>query len=1126
MKKWSILLLTLAVCLAVAQEADLSLMKIGYNQAKLSIPEISGGIEVDGNIDKEWKVFSECNGFVSNKRLLLPDKEGKVRFCRDKEFLYIAVVTSTPSTDPGGALLSNVRTHDGAVYEDDSVEFYLHNGKTGFILIANALGAVYDATFTAPKNKNVKWNFKGAKLASRVESGWWVLEVAIPLAELGNPRTLSLNVIRNWTGLGPSMLNYTSNYLDVKSMFQADLAPGAASVREVEMGNPAGGEWEYSALVHNPTSTGLECAVLLGHHAKGGPTVDAFEKRLIQPGQSGEVRFNATITTGNIRILTLVLRNPADGRIYHARRLMVQKGLSLGRRPATGTFSIPKIGSGQFYLLPGYGKVAVECRANGSGSLKSMSMQVSGQKPVPFTLKNGKWHASSPIPEKAGTYPVSLEWCKKDNSTQKMDNAFSLKIRHFEWKNNSIGKEQIILPPFTPMTLEENLVGNLTSVRAINGLGLYDSLNVDGRELLAAPMSLAMTVNGKPTPVHSGKASLKNDNGYAVEALAVATTDAGVTLETKGTLEYDGFHWISLALKSEKCCTVERLTLSIPLKNAEVPLFHAVANELRTNPAGNLPAGEGMLWGGSKLPRKKHAGEEMLHPQVVPYLWLGAESRGLSWFMDSSFGYKLDRNADAVRILRKGSVVTVEIDLINKPVTLSGTRRMEFGFHPTPVKPLPAGVKQTFYDSEGRELPGMFKAQFFLLDFACNFPARWSKRPMNGDYSALNELTQALSDGKKLELPPYLSRLSQIHQRDLTILKKYPTGEEVYAKRPRQNASFLKMYTANKARGKSLPFAYVDHRLEFMGNPDADYFKSEWWNPAAQNYFAAWRTTLTPSNLDYLVFCLDRLAAEGLHGFFLDDAYLMPDTNPDTVARIDSEGELHSEIGILSLRQLLNRLAVVLHKRNKYPMVLNVHMTDGLLVPCFAKVTAQTGFEMKYGEDPIPMRFSPDYVRTVGVGDKLGANSLLLSGIKRKATPQDKWPETERKLKRSVWTTLLLHNLRHTFSQTPDIYQMYQRLVSFGVGREDCLFVPYWEDGDSLKAEGMLISTYRYRGKILAVIANYYSPDEKVVKLKVDFQRLGLAKNCTFSDLEDGSTIDPNALRVGGYDFRLVQLTP
>ena len=1120
--KNNIIFYLLTVTAVLSAAPDKALLRTTFNKGVLSIPMTAKAPVIDGVIGKDWQKFSSVNGFSTDKKILISGCEGFVRLSRDKKFLYIGVATTTPSTAPGGALQTNTRPRDGEVYNDDCVEVYFRIKNTTYILIVNAAQSIFDMKRTG-NQKDAKWNFKNLKTASSVENGWWHLELAVPLAELSSPKEMKLNVIRRWSKSGAGSLNYTPAALNDKFMFTTQLEENALEIRELSYGDPLTGSWDFSAQAVNPSNTPLDFEVLLYHHGKGIVT-EGNSKCVIPAGKTGKINFKAQVKGGKIRILILLLQDKKSGKIYYARRVMVQRGAALGRRPVTGTLVLENAGSGQLYLLPGYKKAVVEFRAGSGKVFKAVSAKIAGEKSVTFTLKQNVWKGVLPIPEKAGKYPLNMQLLRSDGRKVDFKNVYEVKIRHFKWENNSIGKDKIILPPFTALETEKNKITNLTTTRKLNTLGLYDSLIADGRELLASPMTATLVINGKKQIINAKSLKITRDKtGYSADVSALIRTDSGVTLRTKGYLEYDGFHWVTLELDSKTPVKIDKFTLHIPLKNAEVPLFHAVANELRTNPAGTLPKGNGLLWGGSKLPRKKHAGEEVLHPQMVPYLWLGAETRGLSFFMDSTFGCKISRTKDAVRIIRNGKTVSVEVDFINMPVTLAKKRTIEFGFHPTPVKPVGKEHKNIFYDCEGKSLPGAVKAQFIMPDVSMNFASRWSKYPLNQNYAYVTEFTNILREGKKFDLASYTKKLAVHKKQTEKILTPFPGGKERYARLQQQIPAFLKLYTSSKYRGKSLPFCYFDHRLEFLGDAETDYFKSEWWNPAAQSYFAALRTTHTQSNLDYLVYYLEKMVKAGLHGINLDDSYLMPDTNPDTLARIDEEGELHSTAGILAQRELINRLAVVLHKYKRYPMILNVHMTDALLVPCFAKVTLQTGFEMNYGENPHQERFSPDYIRAVGLGTKIGANSLLLRGFKRKNTPVSQWKTKENALRRHLWGVMLPFGLRHANSQSDTMLLFTRKLVKAGIVSSESEFLPCWEQ-KAVTAQNMIISCYKMPGKTIAIVSNYFSKSPRTVSLKIDTKSLGLAEKIKAIDLENNKTVDTNKLEVKGYDFRLILL--
>ena len=1121
MKKTVIFILSVLTA-SVFSAPDKALLRSSFERGILPIPTAEKAPVIDGFIGKDWRKFTLLNGFSTDKKLLIPGCEGYTRFCRDQKYLYIGVTTSTPSTAPGGSLQTLISKRDGEVYTDDCVEVYIKVKDTLYILISNASGTIFDMK-RSNSRKDAAWNFKALQVGSRVENGWWNLELAVPLAELGDPREAKLNITRRWSKAGAGSLNYTPAVLNDKFMFTADLSASLPAILELSYGDPLSGEWDFSAQTVNSASNPLEFEALLYHHGKG-IVQEGHSRCAVEPGKKGSISFKAAISGNRIRILSLLLRDKVTKKVYYSRRVMVQKGAALGRRPVTGVLTVANAGSGQVCLLPGFKKAVVEFRPARGRSFKKISGQVADMPAKDFVFSQNIWKGVLPVPDKAGSWKLALNLTHANGKTQNVPNAFEINIRHFEWENNSIGKDKIILPPFIPLAVNNQTVSNLTTKRKINAQGLYSSLISDGRELLASPMNFSLTVNGIKETLKPVSVKINRDKtGYSAAVSASLETASGVTVKTKGTMEYDGFHWITLELDSKTPVKIDKFTLHIPLKNAEVPLFHAVANELRTNPAGTLPKGNGLLWGGSKLPRKKHAGEEVLHPQMVPYLWLGADARGLSFFMDSTFGCKISRTKDAVRIIRNGKTVSVEVDFINLPVTLAKKRTIEFGFHPTPVKPVGKEQNNILYDCEGKSVPGTIKAQFFMPDVAVNFASRWSKYPHNKNYSFTEKFTSSLTNGTKFDIPQYLSSLTPDKKAIEKRLLKFSGGKERFMRQQKQIPAFLKLYTSSKYRGKSLPFCYFDHRLEFLGDPETDYFKSEWWNPAAQSYFAALRTTHTPSNIDYLVYYLEKMVAAGLHGINLDDAYLMPDTNPDTLARIDEEGELHSTAGIRAQRELINRLAVVLHKHKRYPMILNVHMTDALLVPCFAKVTLQTGCELKYGEAPHQERFSPDYIRTVGLGTKIGANSVMLRGIKRIKTPPKQWKAKEDSLYRNLWATILPFGIRQAKSQNDQMLKFTRNLVKTGIYDKDCKFFPYWEQ-NSIKAENMLVSFYKKPQSAVIIVSNYFSKYPRQVKLEVNFKELGISEKAKVIDIETKKKVDLNNISINGYDFKLIQI--
>src|SRR5690606_14982857 len=85
--------------------------------------------------------------------------------------------------------------------------------------------------------------------------------------------------------------------------------------------------------------------------------------------------------------------------------------------------------------------------------------------------------------------------------------------------------------------------------------------------------------------------------------------------------------------------SVNSMYLEIPVKDEMAPLFHAIhgSQDIRHNPAYAIPPGNGDVWNSTMLNNR-----DDWRGNFKPYIWLGAEERGLAWFADNEEGWELD----------------------------------------------------------------------------------------------------------------------------------------------------------------------------------------------------------------------------------------------------------------------------------------------------------------------------------------------------------------------------------------------------------------------------------------------------------------------------------------------------
>lgn len=1103
---------------------------------------------IDGKIDeKEWRKSIEVAGFQDTKKGLIPGQRGFVYLTRDKENLYIAVRTSAPNNDPGCGLKSNAKERDGAVYSDDSVEVILNpdsEPETAYHLIVNPAGVIFDRKYTySTGNDDLKWNFSNVKVVSLAESGYWNLEIKIPVNEIGDPsKFLKMNIARNWSEIGQSALISTANHLDRKNMFRLDWNMQNPAIRMTELGAPDEGVWKLRISGENfSKDRDFVVAAMLRKitwstvdgKTQSAQSVEKVETQILPAGGNTNLSLDYDANK-NVHYLTVVVFDPRSGEVIYSRFISGAKGAASGRHPATAKFEIPGLGDGQLFYYPGFNKAAVQINFASEKMIENVNVfavDKNGNKTSATAVKMNRYYrALLQLNKDTGEYSFGIDVTAKGAKPEIIKNICKVEKRSFQWENNNLGKDKIIIPPFIPIKTDEGFVEVLDRKHKINPSGLWNSLVIKGKEQLAAPMRFECVINGKIQVLKGDRVSITTeDNGYAARIDSSVKSDGGIRIDNETCFEYDGFSWSKVKLFNIENKQIDRLTLVIPLKKEESPMFHVVSNTIRTNPAGNIPDGTGLVWDGTKLKRATEFGKEIIHPQLVPYIWIGGEANGLCWFLDSSYGYKLKRDSSAMRIVRDDKELRLEIDIINRPSMLKDGHAFEFGMQATPVKPIDKKLRSVVYDSSGEGIKGMntaFPVHGNLLGYVYN----WSKLPYRKDFSLFDN-SLALLNGKT-QNSIYSEWIKNNGDDIKNIISKVPASNGDNAEHYEMvRNNFYKFTFGKKKPVPSIIYKYSDPRLSFMLEDEADYFKSEWWSPQVQGYFGAYRIFPTPSALDFMIYSYAQELKHGLQGIYLDDTFIMPSDNPDTLARIDNEGELHACIGILAMRELVKRIAVMQHQSKCSPRLLIVHMTNAQIVPCFSFATSQLSWESMFGETPLQERYTLDAVRAVDTGLHVGMDPVALGGILRKTSTPEAWKTENARLSRTSLAMTLPHGVKIWYRWSPDdiywpvVSKVYEKMSELGCWNDDSVFVPYWIKDSAIAASSrdIIISSYRRPGACMAIVANMKKEDIKTA-VKIDTAKLGLRGKMKTIDAETGEDLLLSDILIKGYDFKIIYI--
>ncbi|MEI6500873.1 MAG: glycoside hydrolase domain-containing protein, partial [Armatimonadota bacterium] len=191
--------------------------------------------------------------------------------------------------------------------------------------------------------------------------------------------------------------------------------------------------------------------------------------------------------------------------------------------------------------------------------------------------------------------------------------------------------------------------------------------------VLAKPITFTGKVDGERIEWTSGGYSTydvgKSQITLNGQAQAGEVKKRALRLEGTTRVDYDGMVRVDLTLTpGTPGATCEDLTLEIPLKTANARyLYHfpgqwgSVAND------GFVPKGG---W--------SHA--------FKPYVWLGDEDRGFSWFCESDENWFPLNNPKALAVDVEGATTYLRCHLVAVPTKLDKPLKYTFGFQATPVK--------------------------------------------------------------------------------------------------------------------------------------------------------------------------------------------------------------------------------------------------------------------------------------------------------------------------------------------------------------------------------------------------------------------------------------------------------
>ncbi len=687
--------------------------------------------------------------------------------------------------------------------------------------------------------------------------------------------------------------------------------------------------------------------------------------------------------------------------------------------------------------------------------------------------------------------------------------------KKFAWERNGIGVTDEIFPPFTPVKVEGRSVSVVGRRHEMNGFGLWDRVESKGRDIMAAPMTVRYA-----SAAGEGK-WWRADGRWKATAPKLAVWEAAassdpVEIRTASSIEIDGCMKVEMELRpGRRPEEIRRLWIEIPLKEAEAPLFHAIADGLRHNPSGLVPAGSGTVWDGARAVRSPS-----WRNMFVPYVWLGAEERGLAWFGENDKGWITEKGkgkAAIQEIVREPGRVVLRIHLVNRPVTLSGPRRLVFGLQASPTKPMPEDWRKRLPDIPG----GLAVVPFGGLQCA-------SQGPFKDDWRIADKILECrtgkdfdrkwFEDYVKEHKPPlvhgnwdWLASVEHFAGRARGIGPNRPLTvyqEEMYAAVPRPEwIVFQDEWCGSEdawARQAPGP-AGLDTGYAFVG----------------QN---AW-VTFGESYRDFGVYFADEWLKRGV-SLYWDNVYPKLSTNfRTTEAYVTEDGHIQPALLLWSQREYQKRVWHALQQRRRTrpePLEWVLHMTNTMVLPILTWGTADLDHEL--GND---RPFAPDWLRAETIGLQAGNYPLSLYAVTgnnnrvfaelRKTMSKS---EVDRLVERSEWGMRMVHEIQRSGAL--------EKLVKeFGYGEEVVAVHNYWADRPPVRVTNpevkWIVLERRDRPELLMVFASWSAGEAETAvsflpgALRFDASALKL------SDAESGGAVEMPVGFPAPYGVRVIR---
>jgi len=296
-----------------------------------------------------------------------------------------------------------------------------------------------------------------------------------------------------------------------------------------------------------------------------------------------------------------------------------------------------------------------------------------------YTDANGQFSDSNGYLLEAGS-GTGYYW----NRAMQIDNfRVTADVAPPAWRNNSLGKDQSVPAPWTPVSVSGNTIRVWGRSYQFSDIGLPVAMVSQGQDLFGGTsMTANVLVNGQAlTFIATGGLQVDASRPDQVVVKGSATSNvSGVTLQVISTIEFDGFVRSRVTLAGNSGHTLNQFWLDTSLASAHA----SYSLPQMGNPAAIPPQG---------LKRPLHGPWDFVNFTPPPEMyWVGGDDIGLFLSAEDDRTWQSANRDEAQELIPQAERTIWRYHVVDSDRSLASPQELDFCYMATPVKPVAASL--------------------------------------------------------------------------------------------------------------------------------------------------------------------------------------------------------------------------------------------------------------------------------------------------------------------------------------------------------------------------------------------------------------------------------------------------